>query len=450
MPSVFIRHASEDKDAIARPLAAALLEAHIEVWFDEFSMQVGDSLREAIDRGLAQSDFGIVIVSPAFFAKSWPQRELNGLVAREMAVMRRLVLPVWHEADVDLILRHSPPLADIFAAQSSAGISAVVTQLLRTIRPVESPLSIARAHLARFGVDTPSLTDDWWLDVAEMKQSIFAHPECAQRWIFPLPFASESNSAQRGLNIASTALQLHWCHEAELRNLCQLTNPDELHCFIRAAPGMMEIVRQSPGTLALYAPQLTLPEFDDGLEDVFDALLSTHQDDAHAMPGYGGWGTSDGEPPACGELIAWRHPTFGGFTNRHLGCSFVDCHNGRYSRRSHSTFTCLVWLLSNRSNWLPDRIKAPLLDGIGARGLWVHDLLGTSNPLIDAMLKHGRKSFQATRTVRASAEDFIASALNQLQIDESAATVANRFFERRFIDAWYAEEEAIAAARRRR
>lgn len=127
MPSVFICHASEDKDAIARPLAAALLEEHIEVWFDEYSMRVGDSLREAIDRGLAQSDFGIVIVSPAFFAKRWPQRELNGLVAREMAGTRRLVLPVWHGVDHALILRHSPPLADIVAAQSSAGLAAVVT-----------------------------------------------------------------------------------------------------------------------------------------------------------------------------------------------------------------------------------------------------------------------------------------------------------------------------------
>lgn len=96
MASLFICYASEDKDALARPLAAALLEEHVEVWFDEYSMRVGHSLREAIDRGLAQSDFGIVIFSPAFFTKRWPQRELNGVVAREMAGGRRIVLPVWH------------------------------------------------------------------------------------------------------------------------------------------------------------------------------------------------------------------------------------------------------------------------------------------------------------------------------------------------------------------
>lgn len=450
MPSVFICHASEDKDAIARPLAAALLEEHIEVWFDEYSMRVGDSLREAIDRGLAQSDFGIVIVSPAFFTKRWPQRELNGLVAREMAGTRRLVLPVWHGADAALILRHSPPLADIAAAQSSDGLAAVVAQLLRTIRPVESPLVIARGHLAELGVETPSVTDDWWLDIAELKQSVFAYPDCTQRWIFPLPFASEANSSQRGLNIASTALQLDWCYEAEERGLCQLTDPDELHSFLRTAPGMMDIVRQAPGTLALYAPQLTLPEFDEGLDDVFDALLSPDCDDAYEMPGYGGWETIDGKRPVCGELIAWRHPSFGHLTNRHLGYSFVNSHNGRYSRRSHSTFACLVWLLSDKSKWLPERIKEALLDGIRSRGLWMMDLDDMKNPLIAAMFNHGQKGFKPTKTVRAGAETLIAAALNELRVAESAATIANRFFERGFVDAWYAEQDAIQAARRRR
>ncbi len=450
MPSVFICHASEDKDAIARPLAAALLEEHIEVWFDEYSMRVGDSLREAIDRGLAQSDFGIVIVSPAFFTKRWPQRELNGLVAREMAGASRVVLPVWHGADPALILKHSPPLGDIVAAQSSAGLAAVVKQLLRTIRPVESPLVIARDHLAELGIETPSVTDDWWLDIAELKQSHFAYPDCAQRWTFPLPFASQANSLQRGLNLASTALQLDWCYDAEERGLCQMTDPEELHGLLRDAPGMMDIVRQSPGTLAMYAPQLTLPEFDDGLGDVFDALLSPDRDDAYEMPGYGGWETHDGKKPVCGELIAWRHPTFGNLTNRHLGYSFVNSHDSHYSRRSHSAFECLVWLLSDGSHWLPNPIKAPLLDGIGSRGLWVMDLNDMKNPLLAAMFKHGRKGFKATRTVRAGVETLIDAALAQLRIADSAAMIAGRFFEGSFVDAWYAEQDAIQAARRGR
>jgi hypothetical protein len=70
---VFICHASEDKDELVRPLAAALKGEHVDVWYDEFSLKVGDSLRQSIDRGLAGARFGVVVLSPAFFKKSWTQ-----------------------------------------------------------------------------------------------------------------------------------------------------------------------------------------------------------------------------------------------------------------------------------------------------------------------------------------------------------------------------------------
>ena len=68
----FISHASEDKDAIARPLYEELGKRGFKVWFDEAVLVVGQSLVESIDHGLANCDHGIVIVSPAFFAKKWP------------------------------------------------------------------------------------------------------------------------------------------------------------------------------------------------------------------------------------------------------------------------------------------------------------------------------------------------------------------------------------------
>lgn len=248
MPSAFICHASEDKAAIAAPLAEALREQHVDVWYDAFKLKVGDSLREKIDEGLAEADFGIVIVSPAFFTKRWTKRELNGLVAREMAGTRSIVLPVWHEIDHDQVVRHSPPLADVFACNSADGLAAVVEQLLKTIRPIESPLVVARQLLEALGVSTPSVADDWWLDISELKQSHFSMPDTSQRWIFPLPFESERNSYERGANLASTALQLDWCYDAVDLGHCQLTRPEILHDFIRARPGMFETVQQQPGT----------------------------------------------------------------------------------------------------------------------------------------------------------------------------------------------------------
>lgn len=69
----FICHASEDKDDFVRPLAERLVRDHVEVWYDEFSLTVGDSLRRSIDRGLRSSRFGVVILSPSFLAKRWPR-----------------------------------------------------------------------------------------------------------------------------------------------------------------------------------------------------------------------------------------------------------------------------------------------------------------------------------------------------------------------------------------
>jgi hypothetical protein len=158
----FISHASEDKDEFVRPLAQRLEEAHISVWFDEFTLKTGDSLRRSIDRGLAQSQFGVVVLSPSFFAKEWPQRELDGLVARETIGGQRIILPIWHRISKVDVCRHSPTLADVIAIPSELGLDKVVERLRRVIRPQGSPLIVARDRLIDFGLEPPVVTDQWW------------------------------------------------------------------------------------------------------------------------------------------------------------------------------------------------------------------------------------------------------------------------------------------------
>ncbi len=80
---VFISHASEDKVDVARPLAAHLQTLGLKVWLDDLELTLGDSLRRKIDQGLSRSRYGLVVLSPAFFLKEWPNKELDGLVARE-------------------------------------------------------------------------------------------------------------------------------------------------------------------------------------------------------------------------------------------------------------------------------------------------------------------------------------------------------------------------------
>lgn len=77
MTDLFICHASEDKKRFVDQLAQVIQDRGIKVWYDQTSIRIGDSLREAIDRGLATCDYGLVILSPSFFSKNWTRRELT-------------------------------------------------------------------------------------------------------------------------------------------------------------------------------------------------------------------------------------------------------------------------------------------------------------------------------------------------------------------------------------
>lgn len=132
---VFICHASEDKDLVARPLAKSLRLAGVRVWYDEFSLRLGDSLSESIDAGLARSRFGVVIISKHFLEKPWPKRELRGLIARELDSGGRVLLPVWHQISKNDLIAASPPLADVLAVSTSGGLDRVTEKILEVVLP---------------------------------------------------------------------------------------------------------------------------------------------------------------------------------------------------------------------------------------------------------------------------------------------------------------------------
>ncbi len=130
---VFISHASEDKNAVARPLAEELKRRGFSVWYDEYVLKLGDSLPGEIDRGLANARFGVVILSSHFFAKNWPRRELDGLAAREVRGGRKVILPVWHEVDAGEVEKHSPTLAAKLAVSTSLGLGTVVEKIVEVL-----------------------------------------------------------------------------------------------------------------------------------------------------------------------------------------------------------------------------------------------------------------------------------------------------------------------------
>lgn len=115
---VFISHASEDKDEVVRPLANALVNRDVSVWYDEFEMRIGDSLRRKIDKGLANSRFGIVVLSKDFIKKGWTNYELDGIITKAVSG-EQIILPVWHNITKNEVIAYSPSLADKIARNTA-------------------------------------------------------------------------------------------------------------------------------------------------------------------------------------------------------------------------------------------------------------------------------------------------------------------------------------------
>lgn len=131
---VFISHASEDKDKVVRPLATALRDAGLSVWYDEFELRIGDSLRRKIDRGLGSSRFGVVVLSQAFFGKGWPEYELDGLVTRAVSG-EQILLPIWHNVSKREVIGYSASLADRLARSTATHtVEEIAAEIAEVVR----------------------------------------------------------------------------------------------------------------------------------------------------------------------------------------------------------------------------------------------------------------------------------------------------------------------------
>ena len=132
---VFISHASEDKEEIVRPLAHALRDCGLQVWYDEFELKIGSSLRRTIDRGIANSRFGVIVLSQAFFTKGWPAYELDGLVTRAVGG-EQVLLPIWHKVSKQQVISYSPSLADKLARSTATHtVEEIAIEINLVIRP---------------------------------------------------------------------------------------------------------------------------------------------------------------------------------------------------------------------------------------------------------------------------------------------------------------------------
>jgi TIR domain len=133
-PRAFISHDSRDKASIAEPIALQFQKFMCPVWYDQFSLRVGDSLRESIERGLKECRKCILVLTPNFLSnKGWSMREYDSIFTREIVERQRVILPVWHEISAQDVYQFSPILADRVAVQWSLGVEEVARKLLQAI-----------------------------------------------------------------------------------------------------------------------------------------------------------------------------------------------------------------------------------------------------------------------------------------------------------------------------
>ncbi len=169
---IFISHASEDKDSLVRPLATVLERLSVRVWYDEFSLQLGDSLIASIDKGLQESRFGLVVLSKSFLGKNWTEYEFRSLMTRQIDG-ERVILPLWYGVTKEDVKNHSLYLADIKAVTITRdNYNAVIALILKVVRPDIWQEMRMRGVLRKALADgTPGLTKISDIEMETKKQS---------------------------------------------------------------------------------------------------------------------------------------------------------------------------------------------------------------------------------------------------------------------------------------
>ncbi len=165
MITVFISHASEDKKNFTDELAAVLnSDPEFLVWYDQYVLHAGMSLREEIDKGLASCDFGVVVFSHAFFGKKWTNAELNGLFALERR-NRRIIIPVWHGVSVEDVEKFSPMLADRVGISTDQGVEKVLEKLKGSITAAQRQREVSTSDAGEKALsDMMQLMTGWELN----------------------------------------------------------------------------------------------------------------------------------------------------------------------------------------------------------------------------------------------------------------------------------------------
>jgi len=134
-PLAFISHDSRDKDSLVRDLALEMSKLMCPVWYDEYSLKVGDSLRASIEKGLKETRKCVVVLSPNFFSnEGWGKAEFDSIFTREILEKDNVMLPVWHNVGVSEVYDYCPRLADKVGLNSNVGPKELAQKLVNAVK----------------------------------------------------------------------------------------------------------------------------------------------------------------------------------------------------------------------------------------------------------------------------------------------------------------------------
>jgi hypothetical protein len=132
---IFISHSADDKDSYVSELAKALKDADISIWYDTDNIGWGQSIRQEIDKGLVNSKYGIVVISPTFIQKYWTNYELDGILSKESSTGKQTILPIWHNVTADQVKKYSYSLSGKLALNTAVNtIDDIVENVKKIIK----------------------------------------------------------------------------------------------------------------------------------------------------------------------------------------------------------------------------------------------------------------------------------------------------------------------------
>ena len=355
---VFISHASEDKGSLVRELATVLISKGIDVWYDEYEIKPGCSIRESIDRGLSSCDIGLVVFSNYYFSKSWTIWELNGFIQKLLSSSGKLI-PVYFNITHKELLKISPSLADIMGLIYNGDINALSEDILNVLYPNKPILLSVRDILASYQMSPPDFYDNWWLDRIEFSGN---NDTSFIPWSFPNNPVVEKSSTLRPYSLAWACMRYSWISNAHKQKLNQFTHPEKVIEFISSNPGLYEACKSNIAYLALYAPQLLFFEseflelFREKYEQSVKGLSSVCVDDNFRCSL-----TPDGTIPKCNRLYALMDSNLGGYSNLSLLRHFIEGEQLGPAPSNIDYWLGLIYLCSSESEIYPANVRNALI-----------------------------------------------------------------------------------------